>query len=176
MKYKFTLLTSWTLLPTTLNDNDCKDNEADLFAEYLINYTQTVYNLNVYWPKQRGEAYLHNSFNLYEEKFLNYSEYTLLIISGYNTSCLDYIYPRFLVFFTTNYSWTNRIFIIFLKQPMHTFNFDVNLLKYPPIIFEDDASNNWMNDYESWLKINELITKMRMDRLSLTTLDAISFD
>ncbi|TNN17112.1 hypothetical protein EWB00_011248, partial [Schistosoma japonicum] len=157
MKFKFTLLTSWTLLPTSLNDNDCKDNEADLFAQYLIEYTQNEYGLNVYWPKQRGEAFLQNSFNSFEEKFLKYSEYALLIISGYNTSCLDYIYPRFLVFFTAKHSWTNRILIIFLKEPTYTFNFDVNLLKYPPIIFQDDASNQWMNDHESWSKIKELI-------------------
>uniref|UniRef100_A0A095A2V8 Uncharacterized protein n=1 Tax=Schistosoma haematobium TaxID=6185 RepID=A0A095A2V8_SCHHA len=119
MKFKFTLLTSWTLLPTSIPNTDCEDNEAILFAQYLTEYTENKYGLNVFWPRQRGEAFLHNSFNSFEERFLTHSEYALLIVSGQNASCLNCIYPRFLVFLTAKKSWTERILIIFLKQPTY---------------------------------------------------------
>ncbi|CAH8494768.1 unnamed protein product [Schistosoma turkestanicum] len=157
MKFKFTLLTSWTLLPTSLPDTDCEDDEATLFVQYLTEYTENKYGLNVFCPKQRGEAFLQNSFHSFEERFLTHSEYALLIVSGQKASCLDHIYPRFLVFFTAKKSWTERVLIIFLKQPTCTFNFDVSLLKHPPILFNDDSTNQWINDEESWLKITELI-------------------
>ncbi|CAH8540751.1 unnamed protein product [Schistosoma rodhaini] len=157
MKFKFTLLTSWTLLPKSIPDTDCEDDEAILFAQYLTEYTENKYDLNVFWPRQRGEAFLHNSFNSFEERFLTHSEYALLIVSGQNASCLDYIYPRFLVFFTAKKSWAERILIIFLKQPACLLNFDLSLLKHPPILFNDDSTNQWINDQESWLKIGELI-------------------
>ncbi|CAH8539786.1 unnamed protein product [Schistosoma margrebowiei] len=157
MKFKFTLLTSWTLLPTSIPNTDCEDNEAILFAQYLTEYTENKYGLNVFWPRQRGEAFLHNSFNSFEERFLTHSEYALLIVSGQNASCLNCIYPRFLVFLTAKKSWTERILIIFLKQPTYLLNFDLSLLKHPPILFNDDSTNQWTHDQESWMKIAELI-------------------
>ncbi|CAH8529043.1 unnamed protein product [Schistosoma guineensis] len=157
MKFKFTLLTSWTLLPTSIPNTDCEDNEAILFAQYLTEYTENKYGLNVFWPRQRGEAFLHNSFNSFEERFLTHSEYALLIVSGQNASCLNCIYPRFLVFLTAKKSWTERILIIFLKQPTYLVNFDLSLLKHPPILFNDDSTNQWIHDQESWMKVAELI-------------------
>ncbi|CAH8846934.1 unnamed protein product [Trichobilharzia szidati] len=157
MKYKFTLLTPWTLLPTSLPDNDCEDKEATLFCKLLSERVENQYGREVFWPTGRGEAFLQNSFNSFENRFLKYSQYALLIVSGENASCLDHIYPRFLVFFTAKQSWADRIIIVFLKKPTYSFIFDTSLLKHPPIVFNGDSSDQWNNDKEAWSQIIQLI-------------------
>ncbi|CAH8518117.1 unnamed protein product [Heterobilharzia americana] len=142
MKFKFTLLTPWTLLPTSLSDEKCEDNEAALFAKLLTERTENEYGRHVFWPTGRGEAFLHNSFNSFENRFLKHSEYALLIVSGENASYLDHIYPRFLVFFTAKQTWSDRIIIVFLKHPKDSYLFDT---------MDDDK--------EAWSKIFDLINR-----------------
>ncbi|VDP97428.1 unnamed protein product [Trichobilharzia regenti] len=159
MKYKFTLLTPWTLLPTSVPDYDCEDKEATLFSKLLSEHVESQYGWQVFWPTGRGEAFLQNSFNSFENRFLKYSQYALLIVSGENATCLDHIYPRFLVFFTAKQSWADRIIIVFLKKPIYSFIFDTSLLKHPPIIFNGNSSDQWNNDKEAWSRIKELIER-----------------
>lgn len=158
MKFKFTILTMWTLLPKSILDEECRDPNAQLFSEILSQRTELELHKCSFWPRARAEAFMENSFEFFENRFLKESEYTLFILSGQFAPYLDYIYPRLVIFFTIKPKWTERIIIVFLGQPSGPFKFDLNIFKKDPIIFEGDFTQYWKYDIDSWIKLLGLST------------------
>lgn len=152
-RFKFTILTPWTLLPSNLPEEACKDQAADEFADLLCVRTRSELHKFSFWPRARSEAFLCSSFDAFEERFLRHSEYAVIVLSGSHSTCLDVIYPRLLVFFTMRRSWTNRFLLIFLGNPLNQHQFDTSLLTHAPIVFAGNQEERWSQDRESWEKL-----------------------
>ncbi|KAA0184500.1 hypothetical protein FBUS_02905 [Fasciolopsis buskii] len=153
LDFKFTILTPWTLLSPNLPEDACSDSAADEFANILCERTMFELDRHSFWPRARGEAFIRNSFDSFEERFLRQSEYAVIVLSGHHTSCLDAIYPRFLVFLTRRPSWRGRLLLVFLGSPQSSFIFDTKILTHEPIVFQGAREDGWASDEESWDKL-----------------------
>ncbi|KAF7262224.1 hypothetical protein EG68_00324 [Paragonimus skrjabini miyazakii] len=171
--FKFTILTPWTLLSEKLPAEVCQDEPADEFADLLCVRTRLELNRYAFWPRARGEAFLYSSFDAFEERFLRHSEYAVIVLSGKNTSCLDSIYPRLLVFFTMRPSWAKRFLLVFLGEPEARFRFDTGLLSHAPIVFHGTADTNWTTDDECW---ERLLGVLRTDYVPASSEDLTTRD
>ncbi|KER21907.1 hypothetical protein T265_09886 [Opisthorchis viverrini] len=155
--FKVSILTPWTLLPENLPVDQCADEQADKFADVLCSRIRTKLLRFSFWPRARGEAYIHSSFDAFQERFLQYSEYAVIVLSGHHVSCLDSIYPRLLVFFTMRPSWSARFLLVFLGEPKGHFRFDTSVLKHDAITFNGSSEDHWSSDEESWSKLFRIL-------------------
>ncbi|GAA27648.2 hypothetical protein CLF_105726 [Clonorchis sinensis] len=155
--FKVSILTPWTLLPENLSADQCADENADKFADVLCSRIRTKLLRFSFWPRARGEAYICSSFDAFQERFLQYSEYAVIVLSGHHVSCLDSIYPRLLVFFTMRPSWSARFLLVFLGEPKGHFRFDTSILKHDAIIFDGSSEDHWSSDEQSWTKLFRIL-------------------
>ncbi|TGZ60922.1 hypothetical protein CRM22_008242 [Opisthorchis felineus] len=155
--FKVSILTPWTLLPENLSVDQCADEHADKFADVLCSRIRTKLLRFAFWPRARGEAYLCSSFDAFQERFLQHSEYAVIVLSGHHVSCLDSIYPRLLVFFTMRPSWSARFLLVFLGEPKSPFRFDTGILKHDTIIFNGSSEDHWASDEQSWSKLFRIL-------------------
>lgn len=162
--FKFTVLTPWTLLPDTLNAEECEDPIADQFAKLLCERTKDELGRYTFWPKAKGEAFIRSSFDEFIDRFLKKSEYAVIVLSGRHAACLDNIYPRLMVFLTRHKRFETRFLLVFLGEPDCPFNFDVTILKHKPIVFTGEASDQWESDEESWVQLLGVLRSKSLEK------------